>query len=73
MTEVSQYPTAVVDAAKRILDNADVSMLLSVRKKELEEDVLLSDDEKQILEAHAEHKHLIGWSEWIAHVAQHES
>ena len=29
--------------------------------------------DKMILEAHAEHKHLIGFSEWIAHVAGHNT
>ena len=73
MTADSQYPKMAVEAAKRALDNPDVSMLLSLRKKELEDDVLLADDDKMILEAHAEHKHLIGFSEWIAHVAGHSS
>ena len=73
MTADSQYPKMAVEAAKRALDNPDVSMLLSLRKKELEDDVLLADDDKMILEAHAEHKHLIGFSEWIAHVAGHST
>ena len=72
MTETAQYTQVAVEAAKRLLDNPDVSMLLSLRKKELEDDVLLADDPNMILEAHSEHKHLIGWSEWIAHVASHE-
>ena len=73
MTADGQYPQMVIEAAKRALDNPDLIMLLSIRKKELEDDTLLAEDDKMILEAHAEHKHLIGWSEWIAHVAGHSS
>ncbi len=69
----SQYPQVVVEAAKRVLDNPDVSLLLSTRKEELEQDVLLSDEDKDILEAHNEHKHLVGLSEWISHVAGHKT
>ena len=68
----SVYQKVTVEAAKRVLDNPDVSMLLSIRKKELEDDTLLAEDDKMILEAHSEHKHLIGLSEWISHVAGHE-
>ena len=72
MTADGQYPTTAAEAAKRLLDNPDLSMLLSIRKKELEDDTLLAEDPRLILEAHSEHKHLIGWSEWIQHVAGHE-
>lgn len=59
-------------AAQRALDNPDLQDLFNARKKELQDDVLLSSDEKEILEAHTEHQNLIGFSEWINHVASHE-
>ena len=72
MTADRQYSATEIEAAKRMLDNPDASMLFSLRKRELEDDVLLSSEDKDILEAHAEHKHLIGFTEWLAHVAGHE-
>lgn len=68
---MSEYPQELILAAKRALDNPDLSMLFSFRKEELQDDIVLSDEDKAILEAHNEHKHLIGFSEWIAHVSNH--
>ncbi len=66
------YPNQLIAAAKNLLDNESVSVVLSHKMAELKEDVLLSVDDKDVLKAHGEYNNLAAFAAWISHVAGHK-
>lgn len=62
---MSVYPLELVQAAKNLLDNHDLVMVFKYRLDQLKDDVLYSDNEKDILKAHAEYNSIRSFAEYI--------
>lgn len=62
---MSVYPRQVTTAAKNLLDNEDFSVIVQTRLKELQHDVLYSDDKDDILKAHSAYSATRDFFEWI--------
>lgn len=66
------YPNQLIQAAKNLLDNKDMTVLLSHKMAELKDDVLMSVDDKDILKAHGEYNNLTAFATWVGHVGGHK-
>lgn len=63
------YTKELQQAAKRLLDNSDLAAIFETRREELQQDVLHSVKDADIIASHAEHNHLVQFIQWIRHVA----
>jgi hypothetical protein len=67
-------PEELRTAAKNLIDNPAFTMLMSVRAREITEDMLLTNDDKETLQYKAEYSALqffLTWLEQHAGVGQH--
>lgn len=64
------YPPEMKAAAKNLLDNEDFHMLINAKVAELRQDMEMSLEDKQILEAHTALGNVKEFGEWIEHIGE---
>lgn len=63
-------PINVAQAAKNLLDNEDLKLVLSYKLAELTDDVLESTEDKDVLAAKQEYTHIYDFGDWIATIGK---
>jgi hypothetical protein len=67
---MSVYPPEIKQVAARLIQDEGFINMYKHRLNELKDDIALSTEKEQILDAHAEYTHIRAFAEWIEMLAE---